>query len=182
MEAAQRVLGEDGYHRTTIEHIAKRAGVGKQTIYRWWGSKPALFMEVYRELASQHVQPPDTGDLRADLEKLWRQLCRFYRRTAAGPALAGLLADAQADAAVAESFRDDFLKERREVTMQILRRGADRGHLRQGVDLEVVVDSIAGAVWYRLLTGTAPMTPRFVSSLVGQVLDGVGEPPTAPAP
>ncbi|MDF9803357.1 AcrR family transcriptional regulator [Streptomyces sp. HB372] len=45
-DAALALVGEVGYRRTTIEGIAARAGVGKQTIYRWWPSKAAVLMEA----------------------------------------------------------------------------------------------------------------------------------------
>ena len=173
LEAAQAVLAERGYQKTTMESIAKSAGVSKQTIYRWWKSKAAVFMEVYSTLARTHVKPRSSGNARADLKHLWKQLCRFYRKTAAGPALAGLLAEAQSDTAVAETFRGQFLKARREVTLSILRRGIESGELAPAVDVETVVDSIAGAVWYRLLVGNAPLSAKFVDSLVDQALDGI---------
>ena len=173
LEAAQAVLAEVGYQKASIERIAKHAGVGKQTIYRWWPSRAALFMEVYTTLAEQHVRDPNAGSLDGDLKKLWKQLCRFYRTTAAGPALAGLLAEAQSDPRVAETFRGEFLTMRRSVTLRLLEAAAKRGEVRSGVDLEKTVDLLAGAVWYRLLVdGSAPVA-RDVDELVDQVLRGI---------
>ncbi len=173
LDAAQEVLADVGYQKATIERIAKQAGVGKQTIYRWWPSRAALFMEVYSSLAARHVTPPDGGSLSMDLKKLWKQLCSFYRKTAAGPALAGLLAEAQSDSRVAETFREEFLGRRRAVTLGILEAAVERGEVRSGVDLERTVDLLAGAVWYRLLVnGTSP-TSKQVEELVDQVVQGI---------
>ncbi len=52
-EAALALVAEEGYTRTTIEGIAARAGVGKQTIYRWWPSKSAVLLEAFLDLAEQ---------------------------------------------------------------------------------------------------------------------------------
>ena len=44
LDAALDLVGEVGYAKLTIEGIAARAGVGKQTIYRWWPSKGAVLL------------------------------------------------------------------------------------------------------------------------------------------
>ena len=64
LAATQRLLLERGYRELTIEGIAARAGVGKQTIYRWWPSKAALVLEAY--LAGQEAveQPPPARSTR----------------------------------------------------------------------------------------------------------------------
>ncbi|MEL6429217.1 MAG: TetR/AcrR family transcriptional regulator [Planctomycetota bacterium] len=173
LTAAQEVLADVGYQKASIERIARHAGVGKQTIYRWWSSRAALFMEVYTSLAERHVKPPEGEAVEDDLVALWKQLCSFYRRTAAGPALAGLLAEAQSDPRVAATFRDEFLGKRRAVTLDLLRSGVDRGEVDPSADLERTVDLIAGAVWYRLLVDGAPPSANQVKVLVGQLVRGI---------
>ncbi len=50
LAATVELLEEGGYRALTIEGVARRAGVGKQTIYRWWdGSKAALVLEAFSE-------------------------------------------------------------------------------------------------------------------------------------
>jgi AcrR family transcriptional regulator len=58
-----------GWNRLTIEGIARGAGVGKHTIYRWWSSKSAIIADCLLEgiLLPDSFAVPDTGDLRADL-------------------------------------------------------------------------------------------------------------------
>ncbi|MEU2143329.1 TetR/AcrR family transcriptional regulator, partial [Streptomyces globisporus] len=87
-DAALALVTEVGYRRTTIEGIAARAGVGKQTIYRWWPSKAAVLMDAFLDLAGRSAEGagsggeaqsdeaaqgiPDTGDLVADLKLVLR--------------------------------------------------------------------------------------------------------------
>ncbi|WP_335931955.1 TetR/AcrR family transcriptional regulator [Streptomyces sp. PTD5-9] len=52
-DAALALVGEAGYRATTIEAIAARAGVGKQTIYRWWPSKAAVLLEAFVALSDR---------------------------------------------------------------------------------------------------------------------------------
>ena len=44
LDAALALCRARGYDGTAIEAIAADAGVGKQTIYRWWPSKGAVIM------------------------------------------------------------------------------------------------------------------------------------------
>src|SRR4051812_2052510 len=78
LDAALALVGEVGYNRLTIEAIAARAGVGKQTIYRWWPSKAAVLLDASLALAGDVPEGegrpglPDTGDLAADLKRVLR--------------------------------------------------------------------------------------------------------------
>src|ERR1700754_5038901 len=83
MRAALEMCQELGYARLTIEGIAARAGVGKQTIYRWWSSKAEVLFEAFVEFGAQAAGEaeeawegagalPDTGDLAADLKTVLR--------------------------------------------------------------------------------------------------------------
>jgi len=69
LEAAAALFAEGGYDHLTIEGVARRAGVGKQTIYRWWSSKGDIIAEAILEghLLDTRRHLPDTGDARADL-------------------------------------------------------------------------------------------------------------------
>ena len=76
LTAAFDLLQEIGYAKLSIEGIAARAGVGKQTIYRWWPSKGAVIFDAFLMLseATEGGPPtlPDTGDLAADLTVVLR--------------------------------------------------------------------------------------------------------------
>src|SRR5690606_9126745 len=74
LAATSSLIERLGYDRVTIEGIASAAGVGKQTIYRWWPSKSAVVAECLLEgaLLPETYAPPDTGDIGADLTE-WLQ-------------------------------------------------------------------------------------------------------------
>ena len=63
--------------RLTIEGIAERAGVAKQTIYRWWSSKNDILMDAFVQDAAEALIPSDTADLRQDLRTHARKIAHF---------------------------------------------------------------------------------------------------------
>src|ERR1700722_7124852 len=67
LEAADDLLVERGFAGVTIEGIAAKAGVAKQTIYRWWESKTAILFDALAEDAAEFFSSPDTGNLGTDL-------------------------------------------------------------------------------------------------------------------
>jgi AcrR family transcriptional regulator len=74
LDAARELVTEVGYAKVTIEAIAARAGVGKQTIYRWWPGKGAVIFDSFLTLSegAEGLALPDTGDIEADLKVVMR--------------------------------------------------------------------------------------------------------------
>jgi AcrR family transcriptional regulator len=184
LAAAAQLIDERPYSDVCIEAIASRAGVGKQTIYRWWPSKAALLMEACAAKVAREVPLPDQGSVEEDLRDYLTHICAFFNNQISKPAIAGLLAEAQCDAELAQAFQERLLMQRRVVLRTILERGAARGELRGNVDLNVIMDMVHGAIWYRTLLLRAPLDETFIENLIDQVLAGVGarQPLAAKAP
>jgi AcrR family transcriptional regulator len=174
LQAAIELLEETGYRGVSIEAIAARAGVGKQTIYRWWSCKAAVIMEAYTTHAAENIPIPDTGSVKEDLCQILQQLFTVLTTTSAGATIAGLIAEAQTDSAVAATFREKFVASRRAATRVILERGMARGELRPNLNLELAIDTIYGPVWYRLLLKHAALDQAFAAELVCQLVGGMG--------
>src|ERR687895_1128954 len=128
LAATQELLVERGYGNLTIEGVAARAGVGKQTIYRWWPSRAALVLESYLA-GSDRVQlpPPDSGSTREDVRALIGWLAAVLAEPTGGRVVAGLIGDLQHDSALAEGFRQDVVPARRQAMLAALERGRERG-------------------------------------------------------
>jgi AcrR family transcriptional regulator len=172
--AAGRILREDGYARLTMERVAALSGAAKTTVYRRWPSKAALCMDLYLDVAARELHDPDTGSVTRDLEHIANTVVRLQTRTVAGPALLGLIAEAQLNPATRAAFLAEFAERRREVTRRVLRRAIERGELRGGTNVDLVIDALGGAVTFRLLQGHAPLTTRFTKALVELLLSGCG--------
>jgi AcrR family transcriptional regulator len=171
LDAVLALLEGEGYRALTIESVARQAGVGKQTIYRWWKSKAELVLEAYANHSASKLPMPDKGSLRADLE--WFFCSAFKRLTdISGPTMRGLMADAVYDPEFLEILREVLIAKRRAALHQVLERGRRRGELKPDADLDVVIDLLFGALWYRLLLQHAKLDSRFARQLVASVLDG----------
>jgi AcrR family transcriptional regulator len=172
LNAAAELIHERPYSDVCIEAIAARAGVGQQTIYRWWNSKAAVLMEACAAVVAREVPLPDTGSFVDDLRDYLTHICAFFETQLSKPAIAGLLAEAQCDTDLANAFQERLLKQRRTVLRTILERGVERGELRAGLDLDVIMDMVHGALWYRTLLLKSPLDHSFIESVICQVMAG----------
>ncbi len=170
--AAAAILGRDGYAGLTMERVAAESGVAKTTVYRRWPTKATLCVDLYLDVAARELRDPDTGDVARDLKAIARTVVSLQKRTVAGPAFLGLLAEAQITPATRTAVLADFAEKRRQLTRRVLQRGIDRRQLRAGTDIDLVIDVIGGATTFRLLQGHAPLSRRFTDSLIDLVLAG----------
>lgn len=165
LEAALDILRESGYKAVTIEAIAARAKVGKQTIYRWWPSKAAIVLEAGVAKAASEVPAPQYDALRENLRE-------FLERTFSSvnewsqPVMTGLMAEAQLDSVFANQFREIFIKARRSSLAQILKQGIASGELPIETDLDFLMDVLFGVLWYRMLLQQKPLDQHLIEQLL----------------
>jgi AcrR family transcriptional regulator len=180
--AALDLVGEVGYPRTTVEGIAARAGVGKQTIYRWWPSKAAVLLEAFLDLSVQAAQEagqepyviPDTGDLAADLKAVLRitvdQLVdpRFEVPSRA------LAAEGVVNEPLGREFVGKLLEPQLQLYVDRLRSAQDAGDVRAGVDPRIALELFVSPLAQRWLQRTGPITYDYTDTLVDYALHGIG--------
>lgn len=170
--AADRLLARDGYGGVTMEAIAATAGVSKATLYRWWPNKSAVLMEAFVAANGICCAGADTGSVREDLHRRMRGMTAAFSG-AMGRTISGMIAEALADPEAATVFRAQYLAPRRAEAVAALTRAQQRGQIRPEAALEVAVDALYGAVYFRLLTGHGPLTPEFADALVETLLSGL---------
>lgn len=170
LDAALELCERDGYQQLTIKAIADRAGVGRQTVYRWWPDKQEILLESLAELRETTLATlvTETGDALDDVETV---LCATYElaRTITGQALIGLLSDAQRDPDLSTRLQDTIIGPRRDALRAILQRGVDAGRLTEAVALDLVVDFAFGTMWYRLLHHHGPVDAALASDVTAAV-------------
>jgi AcrR family transcriptional regulator len=173
VDATKELLDEQGYAATSVDQIARRAGVGKQTIYRWWPNKAAVVLEAHAEQAAQRNPIPDTGDLRGDLRAIAASFSQNLGDTAVGRVCVQLIGEAQVDEAFADAYREVFVTQRRAAVRELLERARARGEVAAGVDTELALDMFFGPIWYRRLVRHAPLSRDFAHSLADALADAV---------
>lgn len=173
LDGALQVATEVGYARVSIEAIAACAGVGKQTIYRWWPSKGAVLIDAFLEQAQPKLEWEDRGNL---AEELIAQVTRVHAVLSdpqVAPHMVGLVAEAQRDPHVAERFRDTVVVPYREMTQQRLQAAQRRGDLDASANIGLLADALFAPLWFRLLIGAAPLDEFDPTAHVRQLLAGV---------
>jgi AcrR family transcriptional regulator len=173
LEAAGSLLLEAGMAGFTIEKVAARAGASKVTIHKWWPSRGALALDGYAAVVQPRLEFPDTGDITADLTTQVLGFTRLLRDSAAGRVVAELIGAAQTDPELSAAFRGWYSRPRRDLAEQALRRGMERGQIRDDIDPQVVVDQIWGACYNRLLVPDEPITEDFARALVDNIIRGL---------
>jgi len=170
IQSAMHILQNDGYAALNIEAIAARAGVSKQTIYRWWPSAAFIVLEALTaDMPPQETIAPDTGSLKGDMQELVRSTVRALAQRR-GPVFKALIAEAQADPRFAEAFRTSLMAAHREIVRAILGRSQLRGESAFDVDQDLIADVIYGPILYRLLNGHGELDETFSFGLVDVVV------------
>jgi AcrR family transcriptional regulator len=171
LTATADLLGEAGYTKLAVEAIAARAGVGKQTIYRWWPDKGAVVLDAYLALvgADADLAFPDSGDLEADLRLVLGSMVDSLADPVFERRYRALLTAIQDDAGLAQALLDRLLKPWLAATRQRLRAAQQAGQIRD-LDLEVVAELLYGPVYYRWLLRTGPITRQYVDAVVATTL------------
>ena len=170
LEAADDLLAEKGFAGTTMEGIATKAGVAKQTIYRWWKTKTDVLMDAFLQDLTEELTPPDHGDIALDLRAYLRQLAHFLSQSDPGAVFKALIAQAQHDPVFAEDFRARYLDEQRRRDRLPLERAARRGQLPADLDMAAETDQLVGPLYYRVLVTDEPIGEDFTDRLVDAFL------------
>jgi len=157
LDAAAELLSRANFSAVTVNTIADAAGVGRQTIYRWWPSKGAVLLDAMVERARREA-PLHAADTR--LEELESFLIATFA-SVSEPATAALLrtgmAEAMRDPEAASALRK-FTAHRRAILIDILARARASGELPGHTDLGLIADQAYGLLWYRVLLGEAELS------------------------
>ena len=168
LDAAFRLLSAPEAAELTIEAIAAEAGVGRQTIYRWWPSKGAVLADALIRHARVVVPERDTGTFAGDLAAFLTDSFAGLAEQGYAARLRQIVAVAQQDEHVARLLAD-FTAVRRAALRALLERGRDAGELARDADLDMLVDMAYGVLYYRLLVGHAPLDENAARSLAAEL-------------
>ncbi|MCY0934174.1 TetR/AcrR family transcriptional regulator [Streptomyces sp. H34-S4] len=150
------VLAEEGFARLDLADVARRAEVGKTTVYRRWGTATGLVADLLLDMAQQSVPRTETGSLLGDLTAN----ARLVRRTLADPRQGALfkavIAAATCDPKAAEALHG-FYVVRVEEWVPCVELAAARGEVPADTDPFEVIRAVSAPLYYRLLTTAVPL-------------------------
>ncbi|MEU9365445.1 TetR/AcrR family transcriptional regulator [Streptomyces avermitilis] len=156
LRAAGDVLAEQGFAHLDLADVARRAEVGKTTVYRRWGSVTGLVTDLLDDMAEQSLPRAETGSVREDLRANAHLVQRTLADARQGALFRAVIAAATCDARTAESLRR-FYEVRVAEWAPCVARGVERGELPVGTDAAMVVQAVSAPLYYALLTtGAAP--------------------------
>src|SRR5690242_6446475 len=146
IDAVYALLQAKSVRDLTMEEVAKRAKVGKPTLYKWWPTKATLVLAMLCERMAPKLEKPTVLTAEESLRFRVRSLIKAFNGPF-GKVVAGLIAEGQSEPAVLQEFFDRWVSPRRNAT-------------------------IFGAIYYRMLLRSGPLTRRFGEELVEQVIRG----------
>jgi AcrR family transcriptional regulator len=156
LRAAGDALAEQGFDHLDLADVARRADVGKTTVYRRWGTVTGLVADLLTDMAEQSLPRTRTGTLLGDL----RANARLVRRTLTDPRQGALftamIAAATCDARTAEALHR-FYETRIEEWAPCVREAVERGELPEDTDAREVIRAVSAPLYYRLLASGDPL-------------------------
>ncbi|GLZ77462.1 TetR family transcriptional regulator [Actinorhabdospora filicis] len=173
LTAARELVAEYGFAKLTIEAIAARAGVGKQTIYRWWTSKGAVVLDSLIGDTPNGAALPDTGDLATDLREVMRLTAAEMASPEIQASTRAMNVAVQTDPALAEVYRERYLGPALASARDRLASAREAGQVAADADLEVAAEVLFGAIYYRWSLGLGPLDDAYADAVVRLVASGL---------
>ena len=169
LAATWSLLQQSSVRNVSIEAIAREAGVGKTTIYRWWSSKAAVIVDAFLAQVDTMLPFPETETAAEALAQQMERLVQVFRGDV-GRIVAEIIAEGQCDPDALASFRDRFLSLRRNAARQVINQGIESGEFDMNLDPDLAMDILYGPIYYRLLVQHLPLDDTFATTLPQQAI------------
>ncbi|MBC9712450.1 TetR/AcrR family transcriptional regulator [Streptomyces sp. TRM66268-LWL] len=183
-DAALSLVSEVGYGKVTIEGIAARAGVGKQTIYRWWSSKAEVLLEAFVDLGEQAAEAageetgayaalPDTGDVAADLKLVLRHTVDELLDPKYDAPYRALAAEGVVNRELGEKFVEKLLEPGLQLYVARIESAQKAGEIRADLDPRIAMELFVAPLAQRWLQSTGPLSHAYTDTVVDYALRGL---------
>jgi len=172
-KAALELAYEQGISYATVERIAARSGVAKTTIYRRWPNSTAIVMAGFLDDISPLIAYKKNSTI---VDTMIDSMQRFLKALEGprGKLLRHLMGAAQHDADLMEMFSSQWIEPRRQQGKVALAKAVETGELAADTNINVLLDLLYGAVYYRLTVSFTPLTPEFVEQSARIIFKGAG--------
>ncbi|MGP3978474.1 TetR/AcrR family transcriptional regulator [Streptomyces sp. 8N114] len=156
LQAAGDALAEHGFAHLDLAEVARRAGVGKTTVYRRWGTVTALLADLLEDMAEQSERRTEMPSLLANLEANATLVRRTLTDPRQGALFKAVIAAATCDALAAEALHR-FYAARVAEWAPCVQQAAERGEVPADTDPEQVIRAVSAPLYYQLLTTGTPL-------------------------
>ena len=171
LAATSEMLMDVGYDKMSVEDVAARAGVHKTTVYRRWPTKPQLVADAVRMQSAEVVPIPDTGTTLGDLQAFAREIvANIGSEGGTRRSRSIVAAAATSDELTAEMHA--LWSERLLASASIIERAVHRGDLPPGTDANLIIETVIGPLWVRLLLTGEPITNDLADRVAALVIAG----------
>ncbi|MCQ9185058.1 TetR/AcrR family transcriptional regulator [Streptomyces sp. IBSBF 2953] len=188
LAATREALVELGWSKLTLGDVATRAGVAKTTLYRRWAGKNELVVDAVAELFGE-LELPDRGSLAADIEGVVLQFAAILARPEAKSGLMAAVAESTRDDALRERIRASIVEPQKGLVLEGRARAQARGELPPENDpveaartVDLIFDVVAGAVVHRTLVSAEPADEEWVRGFTRVLLQGLSSASVPPGP
>jgi AcrR family transcriptional regulator len=171
LTAAAELLTAVGYDQMSVEDVARRAGVHKTTVYRRWPTKAELVADAVRVNSEEAVPIPDTGTVLGDLQAFAREIVANIG-TEGGARRSRSIAAAAATSDELAAGMHAFWQERLAASAPIVNRAIERGELPAHTDPNLIIETVIGPLWVRLLLTGEPLSDELADRVAELVTIG----------
>ena len=169
LEGAYLLMATKGLAATTIDSIARQAGVSKMTIYKWWPSREALLIDAFLRKAASLLPLSEEGDA-ADLLHAHAIAYAEALNGELGKVQLAVVAECIAKTGSGRLFAERYLDVRRSLGIRIIRNGQNSGQINGKQSAEELYDRIYGTLFYQSTFGLKSLSSAYVRRLVDTVL------------
>jgi len=169
LKATNNLLLRMSVQELSIEAIAKKAKVGKTTIYRWWPNKTAVVMDALISQPGMQTPLPSASNnldaVRMQLDKLIRLLDSNNGQT-----IAQLFSEAQASSEAKEIFENNFIGPLLDAIEYSIAQGQESGEFKDHMDSKTATDIACGPLFFRLMAHGNDFDEAFQQNYTQNVL------------
>ncbi|MFC4333958.1 TetR/AcrR family transcriptional regulator [Salininema proteolyticum] len=169
LDATSEILVESGFSHLDLAAVAERAGVGRTTVYRRWGSAAGLAEDLLEDMAETSLGRTRLGDVDRDLE----ECALLVRKTLADPRqgrlFRSLIAASVCSEETAEALHRFYAKRVGEWT-PCVHEAVERGELPGEVSPERLVRTVSAPLYYQFLTTPVELTEEDAVEAAQQAL------------
>ncbi len=166
-------LADVGYGRLSIDAVARRAAVGKAAVYRRWRSKLDMTVALVSKTAVAAIDVPDTGSLRGDIRQYLYNGRDFLSHRLVRRIVPDMLAESIRNPELGEVLAQAVREPRRIKAVELFERAAARGELPQDADLDLAMDLLGGALYWRLAVLQLPAGNDYCDRLADRIVAAV---------